>query len=320
MKFKKLRYNIIVVGLIAIVSCCVAFPLIVGGGNSTNQGQIDEPGIEEPIDDPIIDPEDPEDPDDNDDEDNEVDSGFEYYKAADLIAYSVNLLYNGKGYSSTYSQVCLNTADALGTKISVPQYSKGKITRSGNKSLQETFLWSSYTGIGSDQTQNFFQFYYTDKDSDKFIDGSTNNYNVDAMTYDAASLKFNEMSYAEGMNKWLVLYGDSFPIKTTKKDTIFSDKTTGNYREIKVSYDVKSLSKNVKEFFGTTGQMSNINYTGLEMTYKINIKTGKMYSITRTEKLSGKAAGFNAVTSCTTKQTFTSVDKEQNIKIPGKEV
>lgn len=316
MKFKKLRYNIIVVGLIAIVSCCVAFPLIVGGGNSTNQGQIDDPTIEEPIDDPIDDPVDPEDPDDSDDEDE--DNGFEYYKAADLIDYSVKLLYSGKGYSSTYTQTCLNTADAIGAKITVPQYSKGKITRSGNKSLQETYLWSSYSGIGSDQTQNFFQFYYTDKDNDKFIDGSTSNYNKDSMTYDASSLQYNEMSYADGMNKWLVLYGDSFPVKTTKKDTIYSDKTTGNYREIKVIYDVKGLSKNVKEFFGSTGQMTDINYTGLEMVYKINIKTGKMYSVTRIEKLSGKAAGFNAVTSCTTKQTFTSVDKEQDIKVPGR--
>lgn len=315
MKFKKLRYNIIVVGLIAIVSCCVAFPLVAGGGTSTNQGQIEEPIIDQ-IDEPEVEPDDIE----IDEEDCDEENSFEYYKAIDLIDYSIDLLYNGKGYSSTYTQTCLNTASAVGTKITVPQYSKGKITRSGNKSLQETYLWSTYTGIGADQTQNFFQYYYTDKDNDVFMDGITKNYDKDAMTYDAGSLQSNQMSYADGMNKWLVLYGDSFPVKTTKKDTIYSDKTTGNYREIKVIYDVKNLSSNVKEFFGTTGQMTNINYTNLEMIYKINIKTGKMYSITRIEKLSGRAAGFDSVTSSTTKQTFTSVDKEQDIKMPSANV
>lgn len=317
MKFKKLRYNIIVVGLVAIISCCVALPLFTGSPDSSGlgDGEAEVPGIEEPIDDPNVE-EDPSEFDNEDGDDEEDEEGFEYYKALDLINYSVNLLYTGKGFSCTFTQTSVNTAASVGLKV--PQYSKGKIVRSGNVFLEETYLWSTYTGPKSEQTKNYCQVLYGDKSSDKIIDGMTYNYDYNKMTYDSASLNVSELSYQEGLNKYLIVIGDSYPIKTTKKDSVYSDKVDGNYREIRVQYDVGSLSSSFKNYFGSTGQMTNINYGSLEVVYKINIKTGKMYSITRTEKLSGVSCGFSTVTTSTTVHKFTSVDKEQTIESPIK--
>lgn len=322
MKYKKLRYNIIVFGLVAIIGCCVAFPLITGGSkNDINQGAIEEPSIIEPeIPDEPSEPIDPDldIPDDSDEEEGE---DFEYYKAIDLIDYSLNMLYNGKGFSSTIRQTCTNTATAMGATITVPQESSGTIKRSGNISLQEEYLWSDYTRLGSDQCKNYYSFYYIDKDNNKFVEGKSEDYDRTNKTYNSSAVSSTSMTYTEGMNKWLVMYGDSFPIKTTKSDTIYSDKIEGDYRVIKVIYAVNKLSKNVKEFYGTTGQLNNINYTSLEIVYKINIKNGRMKSISRAEKLTGtgEASGFKTpvTTMAVTTQTFTSWDKEQEIKIPG---
>lgn len=318
MKFKKLRYNIIVVGLVAIISCCVALPLFTGSPDSSGlgDGEAEVPGIEEPIDDPNVE-EDPDGFGDEDGDDEEEDEDFEYYKALDLINYSVNLLYTGKGFSSTFTQLSTNNAVTWGVKV--PQNIKGKLVRSGNSFIEESYLWSNYTGVGSDQTKNYYQVIYGDKNNDKVIEGTTNKYDYNKMTYDSNSLSTSEMTYSQAYSKYLIMIGDSYPIKTTKKDSIYSDKVDGNYREIRVQYDVGSLSSSFKNVFGSTGQLSSINYGSLEVVYKINIKTGKMYSITRIEKLSGKYDGsMNVVTTSTTVHKFTSVDKEQIVESPIK--
>lgn len=318
MKYKKLRYNVIIFGLVAIIGCCVAFPLITGSSkNDINQGAIDDPSIVEPeIPDEPVEPSDPEDPEDSEDGDEEEES-FEYYNDYDLINYSVNMLYNGKGYSSTISQTCLNTAGIGGITLTVPQYSKGRIVRSGNVSLQEEYLWSTYKGIKDDQCKNYYTFYYIDKNNDKFIEGNTKDYDPNKMTHNSSSISTINMTYSEGMNKWMVMYGDAFPLKTTKGTTTqvyHSDKK--GYRTIEVNYNVDKVPSKVKQFFGATGQMTKINYLSLKVVYKINLKTGKMYSITRTEKLTAIAAGCADETTAVTTQVFRSVDKEQDIKLP----
>lgn len=320
MKFKRFRYNLIVIGLIAIICCCVAFPLVTGGSDDINQGEIIENPEEGGGDEGIIVP-----PEEDEEEEIEEDK-FLYEKPADLINYAIDLLYNGEGFYSTYTQTVTNTTNVLGQSISVPQYAKGNIIRSNNLSLQEGYFWSTYTGIGSDQTKNCYQFYYIDKDNDKFIEGTTSSYNKDNMTYDLSKGSSSTMSYQDGMDKYFFLIGDGFPLVTSTKkgDIAYSDKIVEDsfdrtYREIKIIYNVNNVPQKMKDFYSTTGQLTDINYTDLTITYKINVDTGKIASMTRTEKMTAKNPQMGVTVSSTaiTTQYFSSVDKAQTIVCPA---
>lgn len=318
MRFKRFRYNLIVGGLVAIVGCCVALPVISGGKNDTNQGTtindssiVEENTNEDEFD--IIDEE--------FDEDEDV-SIYEDMSAVELIKHSVDKLYNGKGYYSTYTQ----TAITESTGMTIPQYAKGIIVRSGKNSLQENYFYTGYSGVGSGSLKRFYQYYYVNRDNNTFTDGVTYSYDKDKMTYDMSCGSRTTMSYDEFIQNYCMLYGDSFPITTNPKkgDVIYSDRIDGSYRIIEVNYNVKNIPSCVKDLFGITGQLKNINYTSLKYTYKISLRTGNMVSSSRIEKISANATGVPVLgtvatqMTMTTTQYFKSVDEEQTIVEPGK--
>lgn len=316
MKFKRFRYNLIVSGLVAIMGCCIAIPVISGGKSDTNQGTtITDPEIvEEDINNDITDFE------ENNEEDYEEETSiFEDMSSVELINYAIDKLYNGKGYYSTYKQEAYNVTTAFGASITVPQRAVGTIIRSGRNSLQENYFYSEYNQIKADELKRFYQYYYVDRDNNTFIEGITSSYDYKNMTYDMTSGSKQTMSYDEFVERYCMLYGDSFPITTNPKkgDVIYSDKIDGNYRTIEVNYNVNNLPKCVKDLYGITGQLKNINYQSLKYTYKINLKNGKMVSAKRVEKIAAVAAGFPSEMTTTTTQFFKSVDEEQTIIEPG---
>ena len=317
MKFKKFRYNLITIGLIAIICCCVALP-IVTGSVEVNQGS-----IEEPSDDVIlpIEPSDPENPDNDVEDEDQVEEEEIPSSASDLIAYSLNLLYNGKGFKSAYTQNITNVANILGTDFKVVQSVKGNVIRNGADSLQENYFWSNWTGPGKEQLKNEYQFYYIDGKSKKLTYGSTQDYSKDKMTYNLAAGNSTEITLAEGYDKFYYFVGDDFLMKapqTKKGDIIYSDKEISNYREIQVIYNIKNVPKNLIESYGSTGQLKDIEFNKLTITYKINIKTGKMMCITKNQNMTATnpAMGVRVTSTVSSTQTFSSVDKEQNVVCP----
>ena len=314
MKFKKFRYNLIIVGLVAIIGCFVALPLITGGASDVNQGIIleEEPAEEvENIEDFI--PEDEE-------SDEEEYSIFEDMSNVELLNYAIDKLYNGKGFYSTYTQEACNVTSVAGVgSVSVPQRCKGTITRSGKNSLQEYYYYSEYSGIKADELKRFYQFDYVNRDNGTFTQGKTSTYDYQKMTHDMSKGSKTTMSYEEGVSKFVLLYGDEFPIVTNaKKGDIITVINNGDsdYRTLEVKYNVNNLPKSVKDLFGITGQLQNINYKSLKIVYKINLNNGNMVSMKRVEQITAVVAGFPSELTTTTTQNFKSVDKEQTIIEP----
>jgi len=308
MKFKKFRYNLIVVGLIAIVGCAIIFPLFTAQPMESGFGETE---IEQELD-PTVN----ENEEINEDEE-EVEENDEFlsFKAVDWLEYSIDLLYNGKGFESTFTQIILTNTEVAGIKISVPQNSKGTIKRSGKNSLEEAYFWSTWDGIKSDQLKNSYQYFYINRDTDTMCRGETKSYDKDKMTYDMSSGKVETYTYQEGMDKFLFMAGDDLQL-TTNKNEIYEYTKKNNTVEIKAVYKIENIPDSYKKFFGTTGQLNDISYKSLIVTYTIDMTTGKMKSITRTEVLTGTSMGVNATMNITTKQIFQKVDEDVEIVQP----
>ncbi len=315
MKYKKFRYNMIIFGLVAIIGCSVAIPLSYVPVIDDNHGSVEDvlPDIDEI---PEIEIEDKDDP-------NYEEDKFLYTNAWGLINYSLDNLYNGAGFNSVYTQSVTNVADIMG--MTVVQNVKGNIKRSGTQSLEERFFYSSYTGIGSDQVKNEYDYFLIDSSEKTFQVGKTKTYDHNSKTADMSKGSVETMDYKAGVDKYCVLFGNEFPVETNQK-TVFStvehdveeDKNLGKYRTIQVKYNVNKIPKNISDFYASTGQLVNINYGELTITYKINVNTGRMISISRVEKMTAINPDFNTGVTSTviTLQTFLQVDKEQEIVEP----
>ena len=316
MKFKRFRYNLIVFGLVAIVGCCVSLPVITGGESSINQGSSLE-DVLEPI---------PEDEielgmeEEINDEELDEEESFADMSDVELISYAMDKLYNGKGYSSVVNHTVITTAAGM----TVPQYVKGTIVRNGKDSLQEYYYYSSYSGIGSESLKKYYEYNYINRAKGTYAEGISYTYDQNAMTHGDCSV--TNMTYQDAMDKYLIFWGDSFPVGASRKngDSFIKDEIdkSGKYRTIVVQNNISKLPKCIKDSFSITGQLKGINYSDYTVTYKINIKTGKVYSISRKEKFSATASGIPVLGTVGTTmeisvtQVFKSVDEEQTIVVP----
>ena len=297
----------------AIISCFVVLPLITGGASDVNQGIIlkDEDQSAE-----IEDKEDQYSEEDEDYDEEEF-SRFEDMSNIELLSFALDKLYNGKGFNSTYTQDANMVVSAMGSKINVPQRCTGTIVRSGKNSLQEYYYYSDYSGLSSDQLKRFYQYDYVNRDENSFTQGKTWAYDYKKLTKDMSRGSTTTMTYDEAISRFCLFYGDQFPIVTNaKKGDLIVPSVKGNYKTIEVTYNVQNLPNSVKDLYGITGQLKNINYQSLKMTYKIDLRNGKMVSMKRVEKISATATGFASEMTTTTTQNFKSVDEDQTIVLP----
>ena len=326
MKFKRFRYNLITIGLVAIIACCVALPLVTGGSSDINQGTSIEDSV---VDDTVMDeiPEDivpGEDVDDEEGEEEEDEEEVEIPSSPiELIEYSFNMLYQGKGFEADYNQTVVN----LAMGIAVTQSCTGKIFRNGKDSLQENYFWSTYTGIGSDQVKNYYQYFNVDRTNNTFSSGTTGDYSKDKKTYNLANGSISQSSIKEGYDKYVILLGDENPLpvpqtknksrKDSVSDPVEVEEKNVLYYDIEVTYNLKNVPDAMKNYYGSTGQLTNIRYNSLTVIFRINAQNGKMKKITRIEKMLGdNALAKNVDSTSTTIMTFKNVDKEQTIVIP----
>ncbi len=327
MRFKKLRYNLIMFGLVAIVGCSVAIPLTSTPIIDGNHGMVD-PETPEIPDVPGIEGEDKDDP-------NYEEDKFLLTGDFDLINYSINMLYNGNGFNAVFNQTLMNNATVMGQTIPALQSAVGNLKKNKTHSLEEAFYYADVPPIGGDQVKNHYEYKYIDninqtfqKGNSKTGDANGSNYDYKNKTYNLTGGDFENLTLDQAYDKHCVLVGDSYTVQTNVK-TVFSkgvvetieDEKFGKYRSIEINYDVSKLPARVLQNFGSTGQLTNIKYDspyGYKVIYKINLNTGKMISLTRVEAFTGYNPQYKASmqSKATTTYTFLSVDREQEIVCP----
>lgn len=320
MSFKKWKYNLIALFLVAIIGCYVGFSVV-------KQDAIQqETEAEDPIQgggDEIIDPD-----ISGDDEVVDSDISFEDMDKLELVNYSLNQVYYGEGFLATMTQTAVTTTTALGAKIVATQYVDGIFTKNKEASLGEYYYYfdaNKTPSLAMDSMQSNYEFRYLS--GDNFVGGTTNTFNRTDKTYDLSTGTITTMTRAEAYNKFKYLDSETLNIckggseqslipKKSYKIMRATDKS--NYRQIDVTFDTSQLDEDFKQAFGATGQLQNISYNSLKITFKINLKNGKLLSMVLNEQINAKALGFDTSIEAKTTYTFKSVNKEQEIVCPSK--
>lgn len=317
MSFKKIRYNLIVIGLVALVCCYMGMSIFFApaSGNINNSGSAQD----EPIEEPLLPDEDEE---DGDDQEIEIPSD-----AIELINYGLDILNNGKGYESTYTASIVNVPSGIDTK---PEQklksiiSRGVNSKGENVSIQKDFYSSDYYGVGDTMLARYFRGFYDNQTTGKVNVVETSDYDVKAQTYNLEKASRNEVvSMDDVINEFKVVYTRDYPIIFTKTNCrVLTDDSRSNpvYRTICVSVNIDSLSQNYLDFYTSTKQMKDINYKEVKVTFNIAKKTGYIYSIKRTETLEATALNVPVLgtmgvkSSIKIEQVFKNINKE--IKLP----
>lgn len=318
MNFKKLRYNLIVIGLVALVCCYMGMSIFFAPASSNvgNSGSAQE----EPIEDIEI-PEEPDDGDDDgDDEDEETNIPTD---AIELINYAIDIMNDGLGYECNYNSAITNTPTSMSNMNPVQNLSS-VITRGVNSKgekvgTQKDFYYSSYSGVGDSMLARYFRGFYDNQTTGQVNVIETTDYNVSNKTYNAANAYRNDvMSIDDVINEFKIIYTQKYPIKFTKKNcTIIKDdsKKSKTYRTITVSVKLDSLSQEYLDFFTSTKQMKGIDYKKVEVTFVIKKSNGYISKIKRNELLMATAINIPVLGSMqvqsdiSIEQTFTKMNE-----------
>lgn len=323
MSFKKIRYNLIVIGLVALVCCYIGMGLFFtqSSSNANNGGSAQE----EPIEDPTN-PEDPDLPIDNGDEDDGDEDVDLPSDAIELINYGLDILNNGTGYESTFSSTIVNTplSDALKgiqpTQNLTSVISRGVNSKGEKVGIQKDYYYSNYSGTGDGMLARYFRGFYDNQATGQVNIIETKDYSYTAKTYNVAAAYRNETKDINNViDEFKVLYTQDYPIKLTKKNCMIikdDSKKSKTYRTITVSINnFASLSENFLKFYTSTNQMKDISYKKIEMSFVINKNTGYISKIRRNELLHSTAINVPALgtmavqSAITIEQSFTKVNK-----------
>lgn len=320
MSFKKWKYNLIALFLVAIIGCYVGFSVIK---QDTTQQQTE---AEDPIqggDDIVIDP------DDSGNEDEDPDNSgisFEDMDKLELLNYSLNQVYYGEGFYATMTQSSVTTTTALGAKVTATQYVDGIFAKNKDCSLGEYYYWfdaNNTPSLAMDSMQSSYEFRYLSGDS--FVGGITNTFDRSKKTYDLSKGSISTMTATEAYNKFKYLDSDCLSICKGRTEKALVPKKSysiikvtdkSNYRQLDVTFKTEQLDENFKQSFGATGQLQNISYNSLKITFKINLNNGKLLSMILNEQMNATALGFATSIEAKTTYTFKSVNKAQEIICP----
>ena len=313
MNFKRIRYNLIVIGLIALVCCYIGTSFFLNQNQNINVNQGNT--LEQ---DPIFKPDDNEEENFEDDE-SIVDADIPT-DAFKLVEYALDILNNGTGYTSTFESVISNTAAGVSaTQNLVGSVSKGINSKGEKVAVEQNYYYSNETGMASGMVANYFLGFYTNLDSNLTQVVTTNDYNYSAKTYDVASATRNEILDTETVREERkILLTDGLPFKISKSSAnLVEDTSDKNYRYLtfKIS-KLDSLSKNFIDFYTTTGQISNVKYSEIKIIFKINKNTGYLNMLKREELFSATATGIPVLgnvsvnSSVVTYQTFKGMNTE----------
>lgn len=320
MNFKKVRYNLIVIGLVALVCCYMGMSIFFAPSTSNinNTGSAQE----EPVDDTLF-PDDDYDNEDYDDEDYDDESDIPT-DGMELINYGLNILNNGSGYECILTSSIIN-APNVPMDISPVQNLTGVIARGVNSKgekvgYEKNFYYSNYSGTGGGSLARYFRGFY-DKQTTGQVDVlETADYNPTALTYNKNAARLSEtVSSDAALEKYKILYTKDFPLTFNAKTCTITDdnpKADKNKRTITVVYKVAALPQVYGEYYMTTGEMRDVKYQSVKITFVINKKNGYIMSIERNEMFTATAVGIEVLgtigitSSIQTKQTFSNMNKD----------
>ena len=313
---KKLRYNLIVLGLIAIVGCYIGMTFFMSKPSRDTSGNADSnQNIEQNV---VVDPSMDEVPD------GDVTLPTDMWER---IAYAFDVMENGEGYTSNFFTQIVNTA--LGsievTQKSVGVVNKGVNSRGEKVAVEENYFYTDgkVDPLAANMVENRFKGFYTNFATNQTQVAITSSYNKNA----AIGKKYDELSYdltkgleenqlystQEVIDKYKIIKTMPYPVEVKKGSAVYTNQTTkGNLVTYKFNIDLSSLSQDFKDFFSSTGAMKNIKYSSVKLEITINTKNCYLTKIVRTESLSGRAdiANASVTTEVTTTQIFTSMNKE----------
>lgn len=310
MSFKKLRYNLLVIGLIALICCYIGMTfLFTDAPMDINQGN-----IQDNTDDNVGDEELNEDGN-NDEPPADV---VIPTNAIELIQYGLDIIANGNGYTSKFNTTIVN--EAVG--VSAVQYVDGKVSRGVNSqgekvSVEENYYHSSESGVAAGMVANFFKGFYINEETGLTQVATTSDYDADAQTYNLANADINKtVATADALNEYKILQGQGFPIDITKTNCIITqdDTSNKNVRIITVKItNFSSLSQYFLDFFTSTGQMENINYSSIVIKFTINKNNGYITKVQRTENFSATAVNVPVLGSVTVNVEATTIQSFKNM-------
>lgn len=311
MSFKKLRYNFLVIGLVALICCYIGMTfLFTDSSMNINQGN-----IEDNVDEGYVDDDKLEDDGNNEEPPANVEIPTD---AISLIQYGLNIIANGNGYESTFSTTIVN--EAVG--ISAVQYVDGKVNKGINSlgesvSIEENYYHSNETGVAGSMVANYFKGFYINEDTGLTQIATTNDYDTTAKTYSLENATLNKIvDTSTALDEYKILQGQGFPINITKSNCIITRDNTQNKNVRIITLKINnfsSLSDNFINFFTCTGQMTNINYTSIEISFTINKNNGYITKIQRTENFYATAINVPVLGSVSVNVQATTIQSFKNM-------
>lgn len=319
MTFKKWKYNLLVIALIAIIGFYIGMSFFVFEDSVPGAQQGDSSGS--------VLPDDEVPPPDIEIDDDEEDYGEEIVLPTDplkLVNYGISLINDGKGYQSTFSQTITNTAktpvgDVVATQYIVGDLSKGVNAQGQQVSVENLYFYSFETGLAADQVANYYRGVYVNYDTQKGQIATTSAYNYTDKTYDLSQASRNDkdVSISAVTDEFGYIQAEGIPLTLNVKNaTVTSNNTNKSkiYQYVTIVFDRASLSEGYKNYWLSNGQLSNLQYTS-DVTFEFTIhkETGAITQINRTESFNANVnyGGMNVTvaTKVVTIQNFSAVNK-----------
>ena len=311
MSFKKLRYNLLVIGLVALICCYIGMSfLFTDSSMNINQGN-----TEGNIDEGLVDGDDL----DEDGNNEEPPEGVEIPSdAIGLIQYGLDIIENGNGYESTFNTTIVN--EAVG--VSAVQYVDGKVKKGVNSlgqsvSIEENYYHSNESGVAGNMVANFFKGFYVNNETGMTQVATTSDYDPSAQTYNLANADLNKtVPTSDALDEYKILQGLGYPINVTKSNCIITRDNTQNKNvriiTIKIT-NFASLSQEFLDFLTCTGGMKNIDYASIEISFTINKNNGYITKIQRTENFTATAINIPVLGSVSVNVQATTIQSFKNM-------
>ena len=217
------------------------------------------------------------------------------------VNYGLNVLANGKGFNSYFSQVL--------SSLGYSQHVITKKYRSGNQNLLEEWYKTDFA-FG----QNTYKCFYTDQTDMKIKTISNkSNYDFDKLTTKkCAPDKLENFPYTDWTQKRKRNPLNNFYIEVNPKTcrVLYFDKSDKNNYVVKISAYPDKMDEKYYATFKESGA-TNVKLNSLTFCFYINKSTGLFSKITKEECVNTTFAGFANV-ECKIKSTeiFLSVDAD----------
>lgn len=324
MKFKKVRYYLLMCTLVLLFGSYIGVSFFVTPTSANTN-----PPISDPTEDLIPD-EEPDQPTDIPGVDEE-EEGLPT-DPIDLINYSLNILNNGKGCAASFEFIVSNTGIYAGAKVGVTQYMIGNTYRCGGQSMEEAYFY--YTNadplvepllVSNNLVMEEYRAVNVDKDADSIIVVGTEDYNFDARTYNLNADSGYKKTYSvqQGLEKLVYVQSLEFPFEISKKTATvksYDTRSNKNFITVKISYNVDMLPEEFDWYYKKNGTLPVCTYTEYNYTFVIAKNTGNLKRMIREESFTSYTdsvpGGITINSKATFNQTFTSMNKEVEVKKP----